>query len=171
MAPAGIGNADELLDEGDLVGAAGAAHKHKAGLLRGFVPLQVVAAGAGADQILPAVRAAVNFRDDVIHGHLPVVLPAVLAGMAVPLDDVFASQEYPFLRDFDVKPQPDDGGNRKGAGNRTDGKPVGGLHDFRFPHKNQNHCPPYRTDRKWLVVLVEHQYIPRQHRFAHRSVY
>jgi hypothetical protein len=87
-----ICDADELLNEGDMIGPPGAAQKFHADLFRGVVPFLVVAILAGAYQIFPGIAAAIYFGDDMVDCHVILFLAAVLAAAGITLDDIFASE-------------------------------------------------------------------------------
>src|SRR5579863_7197234 len=77
------------LNPGNVLRLTRLALQRHVGLVRGPVVFAVVAAHAGADQILPGRVAAAALGDDVVDGHQPFAArTAVLAGVLVADQDV-----------------------------------------------------------------------------------
>ena len=88
------------------------AKEFHARFFRGAAALTIVAAVATGDQILPGGLAGSRARDDVVEGHLAggQHLVAILAGVAIAHQNVFARKSPGLMGNTPVFQQADDGG-------------------------------------------------------------
>ena len=107
-----VGDPDELLDKCDMIWPPRASEKFHANLLRCMMPLSIIAVLAGANQILPGISSTINFRDNMIDGHIILFLPAILTFAGIPLNDIFPCKQNSLEWDSDEKIQSDDGRDR-----------------------------------------------------------
>src|SRR4030067_905239 len=89
-------------------GRPGLANQLHVGFLRGAARLAPVAGDTGADDVLPGVPAAPVAGDDVVQRELTALLTAVLAGVAVPVENLVACQLLFPARPLNHPGQPDD---------------------------------------------------------------
>jgi len=85
-----------------VIGAFWRARQYKSGLLGRTVALFVITIDAGTYQILPSVCAPEFFGSNMIHGHGRGHSAAILAAVTVPLDNIFAREEYSFTGPMDI---------------------------------------------------------------------
>src|SRR5258707_4323176 len=135
---------------------AGLAAQQHARLVRRAPTLAVVAAAAGADQVVPAVAAAAMARDDMVQSEIAGADAAVLAGVMIANEDLAAGEPHARSRPFDHVHQPNDRWPRE--------EPIGGADgDFGVfehlslaaVHQDQSSACVAHIQR--LVVLVQHQ--------------
>lgn len=97
-------------DEGIAFGSDGPADEFEAGLFGGAAAFAGVAAGAGADEVVPGVAAALSAGLDVIEGEFAggEMMAAVLTAVAIAREDVAAVEFYALLREAVVAEESDD---------------------------------------------------------------
>src|SRR5437588_10272943 len=93
--------------EGDVAWRApGRGQKRHGGLARGAVAFLDVALEAGGHYVFPGITAAARTRHDVVDGQVVPAIPAVLAGIAVSVQDIAPRQRDLLVGDLDVVSEP-----------------------------------------------------------------
>ena len=141
------------------VEGAGLAHQLHAGFERGLVALAAVAGVAAGDQVFPGGGASAGARDHVVerefargqHG------VAVLAGIAVAQQNVFAREGAALMRDAAVLEQPDHRGQAHGhAGGVQEVSVLFFGHGHALEHEHEGAAGG--ADIDGLVGGVEHKH-------------
>ena len=149
-------NSYEIPDKVNPAGRLGLAFELHVRFFGEPVPLFIVAPLAGTDHVLPAVRSAQVPGQDVIDGQWAPRCAAILALVAVPLEDVLAGQHDTLVGYANEVHQPDDTGpveHRVHAPHRF----RVFVNDLRLAQKHEDYRPPCRANTQGLVVLVQNE--------------
>ncbi len=157
IGPPGLGDLLEVREEEGKAGGPGGLEEAHARLLGGAVPLLEVAGPAGGHQVLPGAPAPPAFGEDVVHGELAPLAAAVLAGVAVPPEDVAAVQGNAGRPPPDQALQPDDAGDGDSGGGGVEEAPAFRKH-LRAPREDQKNASLDAGQAQDLVGGVQDQH-------------
>lgn len=157
-----MGPAHQALQKEQMSGPGRLAQEMHIGFFGCTVTLPRIAGQAGADQVFPGILSAVTFGDYVVHGHGPVIFAAILAGIAVPLDDVLSVQHNLFIGFVHVDIQAHNTGQGDRHGYRMNIAVIS-FHQLDLFQVEQNDGLFGRAQCEWFIILVEYQYFSVKH--------
>jgi len=149
-----VGDADELLDKCNMVRAARLADQLEAYLLWSMMPFPVIAFQAGAYEIFPGIPTTVDFGNDMVDGHLNLLLATVLAAAAIALENILARQHYSFCRDRNIEFEPYHRGDRDMGHLRSELEAISGFNDLSFAQIKHYDGTSYTANGDRLKVLI-----------------
>lgn len=169
--PTLIANADKMLDKVELIGPLRFAVQRHASLFRRAIALAIIAIHARAHEIFPRIFAAAILRQHMIHGERTLRGAAILAAVAVALDNILARQNHALARNVNVCHQPHDAGKRQRGSHRAHFPARMTLDDFSFAQNDQNNrllCGDH-THRLIVLIQNEHMSVQTTHIFTRRA--
>lgn len=136
------------------VWAAGHAAQVQARFFGGAVALFDVAAYAGGDHVLPSITPAFGAGDDVIDGQI-VFVAAVLAGMAVSVQNIASGERDVLVRNLNILAQPNNGRQWKISIQNF----AVVLDLFGFFFQEQDYCPTPTGNVERFIRSIEDKHL------------
>ncbi len=131
---------NKMTDECNMIRFHRFTQRRHIGFFRCMITFPVVTSYTRGNKIFPRIFTFTRFRHNVIDRQRHVTSSAVLAAMSIAAQNVFSREYNFFVGDTNKDRKTHHTGKRNGHRYRTNGFSVMGLHQFRFPQKEQNNC-------------------------------
>jgi len=145
-----------------MVRANRAAHKLHLGFVRRLAAFHIVAAEAGAHEVLPRVLAAAAFWNNVIDGQRHTSRAAIHALMPIAAKNIFSRQNYFFERHPNIRRKPNNTRKRHCHRSGVDCPTRHSAHQFCFRKIKEDNGLLHARDRERFVIAIEDQDFPIQ---------